>query len=240
MIVKGHRVYRGRRGAGRSGSPVLLTILVLVLLGLLLAFSLLPEYVVYHRDGVEMVVPMLQEDGKGYTVEGISAPVPYTGDASATIQVAEPDYTNVSLASSAGLQYLTGYYVPFSKVNANGLETAVKEAERSGVKGLVLEMKDESGKLAWMSGVATASSNAANSTWDPTAYLSELKAQGWTITAEICCAVDTLLASANPDVALRDRTGAPYVVRRLGGSLEPRCAHVYRRALHRPHGDGCG
>ena len=121
------------------------------------------------------------------------------------------DYTNVSLASSAGLQYLTGYYVPFSKVNANGLETAVKEAERSGVKGLVLEMKDESGKLAWMSGVATASSNAANSTWDPTAYLSELKAQGWTITAEICCAVDTLLASANPDVALRDRTGAPYV-----------------------------
>ena len=140
MIVKGHRVYRGRRGAGRSGSPVLLTILVLVLLGLLLAFSLLPEYVVYHRDGVEMVVPMLQEDGKGYTVEGISAPVPYTGDASAAIQVAEPDYTNVSLASSAGLQYLTGYYVPFSKVNANGL-----------------------------------------------------------------------LASANPDVALRDRTGAPYV-----------------------------
>lgn len=79
------------------------------------------------------------------------------------------------------------------------------------MKGLVLEMKDESGKLAWMSGVATASSNAANSTWDPTAYLSELKAQGWTITAEICCAVDTLLASANPDVALRDRTGAPYV-----------------------------
>ena len=144
MIVKGHRVYRGRRGAGRSGSPVLLTILVLVLLGLLLAFSLLPEYVVYHRDGVEMVVPMLQEDGQGYTVEGISAPVPYTGDASAAIQVAEPDYTNVSLASSAGLQYLTGYYVPFSKVNANGLETAVKEAERSGVKGLVLEMKDES------------------------------------------------------------------------------------------------
>ena len=75
MIVKGHRVYRGRRGAGRSGSPVLLTILVLVFLGLLLAFSLLPEYVVYHRDGVEMVVPVLQEDGKGYTVEGISAPV---------------------------------------------------------------------------------------------------------------------------------------------------------------------
>ena len=64
MIVKGHRVYRGHRSAGHSGLPVLLTILVLILLALLLTFSLLPEYVVYHRDGVEMVVPMLQESGQ--------------------------------------------------------------------------------------------------------------------------------------------------------------------------------
>lgn len=220
MFVKGHRVYRGHRGASRSGSPILLTILVLLLIALLLAFSLLPEYVVYHPDGVEMVVPMLQESGEGYTVESAEAPSAYTGDATATIQVAEPDYSLVSLADTSGLQYLNGYYVPFSKVNAKGLETAVKEAERSGVKGLVLEMKDESGKLAWMSGVATASSNAANSTWDPTAYLSELKADGWKLTAEICCAVDTLLATANPDVALRDRmTGAPYTDS-LGGWVD--------------------
>ena len=64
MIVKGHRVYRGHRSVGHSGLPVLLTILVLILLALLLTFSLLPEYVVYHRDGVEMVVPMLQESGQ--------------------------------------------------------------------------------------------------------------------------------------------------------------------------------
>ena len=36
MIVKGHRVYRGHRSAGRSGAPVLLTVLVLVLIALLL------------------------------------------------------------------------------------------------------------------------------------------------------------------------------------------------------------
>ena len=199
MIVKGHRVYRGHRSAGRSGAPVLLTVLVLVLIALLLAFSLLPEYVVYHRDGVEMVVPMLQESGEGYTVESVAAPAPYAGTVNASIEVAEPDYSRVSLADTASLQYLTGYYVPFSKVNANGMETAVKEA--------------------WMSGVATASSNAANSTWDPTAYLSELKAEGWTITAEICCAVDTLLAGAMPDLALRDRSGAPYVDS-LGGWVD--------------------
>lgn len=219
MIVKGHRVYRGRRGAGRSGTPLLLTIVVLLLLALLLAFSLLPQYLVYHRDGVEMVVPMLQESGEGYTVEGVSAPAPYAGDATASVQVAEPDYSYVSLADGRGLQYLNGYYVPFSKVSSAGLETAVKEAERSGVKGLVLEMKDESGKLAWLSGVATASSNAANGTWDPTAELSELKSAGWQLTAEISCAVDSLLAGANPDVALRDRTGVPYADS-LGGWVD--------------------
>ena len=219
MIVKGHRVYRGHRSAGKSGAPVLLTIVVLLLIALLLAFSLLPEYVVYHRDSVEMVVPMLQESGEGYTVESLPAPAPYGGSAMASIEVAEPDYSRISLAQTATLQYLNGYYVPFSKVSAKGIENAVKEAERSGVRGLVLEMKDESGKLAWMSGVATASSNAANSTWDPTATLGELKAQGWTITAEISCAVDTLLAGAMPEVALRDRTGSPYVDS-LGGWVD--------------------
>ena len=95
MIVKGHRVYRGHRSAGHSGLPVLLTILVLILLALLLTFSLLPEYVVYHRDGVEMVVPMLQESGQGYTVEGISARAPYAGDASSAFQGAETGYTHI-------------------------------------------------------------------------------------------------------------------------------------------------
>ena len=210
MIVNGHRVYRGRRSAGKSSLPFWLTVLVLLLIVFLLAFSLLPQYLVYHSDSVEMVVPMLQEDGKAYSVTAITAPSAYAGSAAASIQVAEPDYSLVSLADGKGLQYLDAYYVPFSKVTAAGVETAVKEAERSGVKGLVLEMKDESGKLAWMSGVATASSNAANSTWDPESYLSELKDDGWTLVAEISCAVDSLLSAADPDVALRDTSGVPY------------------------------
>lgn len=210
MIVKGHRVYRGRRSAGRSSLPFWLTVLVLLIIAFLLSFSLLPQYLVYHRDSVEMVVPMLSETGEAYTVTAVEQPTAYSGDATASVSVAAPDYSLVSLADGKGLQYLDAYYVPFSKVTQSGVETAVKEAERSGVKGLVLEMKDESGKLAWMSGVATASSNAANSTWDPEEYLASLKADGWLLVAEISCAVDSLLSDADPDVALRDASGIPY------------------------------
>ena len=55
-----------------------------------------------------------------------------------------------------------------------------------------------------------AASNAANSTWDPSAALAELKSDGWYLVADISCAVDTLLAEKSPQTALRDASGAVY------------------------------
>ena len=214
MIVKGHRVYRGHRAANTRLPSVLLFVVVALLLVWLGAFSLLPQYLVYHRDHVEMVVPMLEESGQGYTITGVEGPQPYPNQVSASLQVVEPDYADVNMASISGLGYLNGYYIPFSKVTEAGLDGAVKEAQRSlsglGVKGLVLEMKNEAGNLAWMSAVAMASSNAANSNWDPSATLAELKADGWYLVARVCCGVDTLLATRSPEMALHDATGAVY------------------------------
>ena len=214
MISKGHRVYRGRQTAGSRLPSVLLFILVFLLLAGLAAFSLLPQYLVYHRDGVDMIVPMLEEDGRGYTVVGTTGPQPFGEPVSASVQVAAPDYSVVSLADGRGLNYLQAYYLPFSKITENNLDSAVKEAQRQisglGAKGLVLEMKDDSGRLAWMSNVARASSIASNSSWDPSAELSELKADGWYLVAKVSCSVDTLLAEKDPSLALRDPSGAVY------------------------------
>ena len=214
MIVRGHRVYRGAQSAGSRLPSVLLFIVVFVILAGLMAFPLLPQYLVYHRDGVEMVVPMLEESGQGYTVEAVSGPEAYGGEVHAAVQVTEPDYSYVDLAQTRGMNYLMAYYIPMSKVTEAGLSPAVKEAQRSisglGAKGLVLEMKDESGHLAWMSNVAMASSVASNSTWDPSAELAELKADGWYLAAKVSCSVDTLLAQAHPEYALRDSSGAIY------------------------------
>jgi len=214
MISRGHRVYRGRQTAGSRLPSVLLFIFVFLLLAGLAAFSLLPQYLVYHRDGVDMIVPMLEEDGKGYTVVGTTGPQPYPEPVTANVQVAAPDYSLVSLADGRALNYLQAYYLPFSKITESNLDSAVKEAQRQisglGAKGLVLEMKDDSGKLAWMSNVAMASSIASNSNWDPSAELAELKADGWYLVAKVSCSVDTLLAEKNPDVALRDPNGAVY------------------------------
>ena len=214
MISRGHRVYRGRQTAGSSLPSVLLFLLVFLLLAGLAAFSLLPQYLVYHRDGVEMVVPMLEESGQAYTVEAVSGPEPYPGQVNASVQIAAPDYSYLDLADGKGLNYLQAYYIPMSKVTESALDSAVKEAQRSisgiGAKGVVLEMKDESGRLAWMSNVALASSIASNSNWDPSAALAELKADGWYLVAKVSCGVDTLLATKYQGVALRDPNGAVY------------------------------
>ena len=210
MLVKGRRVYRGHRAASTRAPAIILFVVVLLLLVFLLSFSLLPQYLVYYRDGVNMVVPMLQDSGEGYKLTAATPPQPYPGIVSADYQVAQPDYSTLDFGAGAGLHYLQGYFVPYNKVSESGLETAVKEAQRSSVKGLVLEMKDENGKLAWLSGVAAAASYGVNGSWDPSAELAELKAQGWFLAAELSCAVDTSLATGFPELALKDMTGKPY------------------------------
>lgn len=210
MIVRGHRVYRGHQGSGSRLPSVLLFLAVLILLVLLALFSLLPQYLVYHRNSVEMVMPMLEESGQPYTVESIAAPQPYSGDAVSTVQITEPDYSDLDMTDMVGMNYLRCFYVAQNKINENGLTAAVKDAERNNLQGLVLQMKAESGKLGWISAVPRASSSKANSEWDPSAYIAELKADGWYLAAELCCAVDTLLAESSPELALRDKTGAVY------------------------------
>ena len=109
MIVRGHRVYRGEQTAGRRLPAVLLFILVFFLLAGLMAFSLLPQYLVYHRDGVEMIVPMLEESGEGYSITGTVGPQPYAGEVHAAVEVREPDSSYVAMGSTRGLDYLMAY-----------------------------------------------------------------------------------------------------------------------------------
>lgn len=101
-------MYRGHRPANHRVGAVVLFLLVLFALAWILAFSLMPQYLVFHKDGVEMVVPSLQENGLGYQVTEKTPPAAYVGDASASVQIAAPDYTDVALGSAAGLDYLQG------------------------------------------------------------------------------------------------------------------------------------
>ena len=210
MIINRHRVYRGHRSATNELPRLLLFLIVLILLALLAAFSLLPQYLVYTPDGVDMVVPMLEESGRGFELTDVAKPQPYPGEAEASFTVAAPDYSYIDMADADRLSYMQGYHVPFSKITESGLESVKNEAQRSGIKGLVMEMKNRDGSLAWASTVAAASSCGANGKWDISAELAELKADGWYLAAELPCAVDTLMATKMPETALRDLSGAPY------------------------------
>ena len=209
-MIGRNRVYKGHTAATGHGGAILLFLLALLAIAALAAFSLLPEYLVYYPDGVEMIVPSLREDGKGFTLEGVSAPQPYAGDAAAQLQISAPDYSMVNLGSDQGLGYMQGMYVPFSKVTQANLDSLKNEAERNDIHGLVLQMKDESGMLAWMSTAAQASGFGTNSTWDMAADVAEMKAEGWYLAADISCAVDTAVATHSPELALKDMAGQVY------------------------------
>lgn len=209
-MIGRNRVYRGHMTTSSRSGTVLLFVVVLILLALLAAFALLPQYVVFSPDGIDMVVPSLQEDGKAYSLEGTTAPQPYSGLVSTTVEIAPPDYSLVKYGTSSGLNYMQCMYVPFKKVTSANLDSLLKEAERNSIKGIVFQMKDESGKLAWMSNVAAASSYAANSAWDMAADVAEMKADNWYLVAELSCCVDDAMAAANPAAALRDLSGQAY------------------------------
>ena len=200
----------------------MLFILVLALVGFAVLFFSMPKYLVYYKDHLKMSVPFLQDGqvDEAFQVTESSGPAPYAGAANADVQIVAPDYTNVDLGSDKGLDYFQALFVPYSKVTETGLAAAVQEAQRKDIKGLLLEVKNETGMLAWMSDVDYGSSYATNGTWDLTAAIAELKEQGWFLAAQISCCVDTTLASRNVSAALKDSLGAPYADA-SGGWVDP-------------------
>lgn len=220
-MVFGRKTYRGHRtGSGGWLTGILLFLIVFLMLAAAAAFFLMPQYLVFHKETVEMHVPALQEDGRAYTIQADPGPQPYAGAAEAYITVSPPDYSEVNLGSAKGLNYMQGMFVPFSKVTEDGLNSAVNEAKRLGTNGLILEMKNETGRLAWLSSVDYAASASTNGSWDITPTIETLKADGWKLYAQISCCVDSTLAANVPAVALRNLDGSSYVGG-YGGWVDP-------------------
>lgn len=187
-------------------------------------FFTFPQYLIYYKDSVLLDAPFLREEGQQdrpmLSVE-IDRPTAYEGSVTADVQVTAPDYTELQLGSDRGLDYLQGLYVPFKNVTEEGVLSAAKEAARRDVPGLVLEVKDEQGMLAWLSEVDYAAAYSTNSPWNMTAVINELKEDGLYLVAELCCIPDAAMAQRNPNVALKDMTGGVYTTEGQAGYLDP-------------------
>ena len=193
--------YRGRRTVTDVLKMIAIVLVVLVVLAVA-GVVYLQRYMVYTDEGVKLELPPFLQMLRGEKEPAASVPEP--GDLSIDIQPAgsvsqpqEPDPVQKEPASFA----LT---LPVSAV-ADG--SAAGRLAEAGADMLILEMKDQEGQLAWLSGRAEASRSKVNGTQEITDALRQWNAGDVYTIARVCCFRDNTAPYYHNPLALRSGNG---------------------------------
>lgn len=219
MAPRSKDIYRGKHRWRFPVTLVVSILLVLIVLAVVLFYSL-QKYAVYGKDGVTLEIPGLtvpasqtaRPDSPG------NSPVPST-IVNAELVVVEPDYSGIDLQPGDDLDALHAAYLTAADITA-GLDAALLRAEELETDALVLEMKAVDGTLTWTSDSEMANAYGVNGQTNLAALVNQLKEAGYYTVAELRCCVDTLMATRNPPVALKNAGGGPYEDA-SGGWLDP-------------------
>lgn len=203
-------VYRGRRFGGSRLPSILLTLAFVALLAFLVLFFTLPGYLVYSKENVKLELPGVETPLPETVEETLEAPKETVEEATAELKYVNPDYSKLNMADTVGLGLTQSVFIPYEFMNESGLTKAVARAREIDVKGLTMELSDETGQLLWVSNTDTATNYALGGTLDLKKNVEELKSQGYRLTAVISCCVNSLLVSRNPTWALQVADGIVY------------------------------
>jgi len=209
MPYRPQDIYRGRRKF-RTPLLILLFLIAFLVCAAIVAFYGLQQFIVYDQDGVRL------EFRADTTVETETetAPAVATPDVSGmqvSIVYREPSFDNIALTVGEDCGELHARYIPFKKAqNAASLEAAAAEALSAGCDTVVIEMKDESGQLAWMSVTEQAAAYGTGGILDYTELVPALKEKGLTVIAGISVCADSMMAIRNWPIALLSADGMPY------------------------------
>ena len=196
--------YRGRRTVTdilRLIAIVLAVIVVLSVAGLIY----LQRYLVYTDEGPKLELPPFLQSLRGeYRAEepGGSASLPDPGSLSIDIGPAgsQSEPQPQPPEESAGFALA----LPVSDV-LNG--TAAEKLSQAGAEAVILEMKEPSGKLAWLSGQAMAGRARANSTQAANDALKQWNEGAVYTIARVCCFRDDSAPYYHNSLALRRGNG---------------------------------
>ncbi len=211
MSYRPRDIYKGRRKF-RVPLAIFLFVLCAVLIGGIVLFYALQQYLVYDQNGVSLQLPFMQRSAAEQEQEDTSGAA--GADYALTdveVVYEDPDFSDVDLGGWEELSATQALFVPYSDAaDAEKLDDAVEKAADSDYTGLVLELKNESGQLAWASLSETAAGYGASGTLDYTETVAAIHEKGMTAAAQISCCADALLATRNSPVALKTPTGSPY------------------------------
>ena len=208
MPYRSQDIYKGKRKF-RTPLLILLFVLAFLVVGAVLAFYGLQQFIVYGEDGVSLEFHKSEEPAVVETV-----PVVVTPDVTGmqvNIVFREPDFSDVSLPVGEDTPELHARLIPFSEVrDAVKLAAAVASAQEAGCDTVVLEMKDHSGQLAWASAVPQAAAYGTNGTTVFADVIAPLKEKGLTVIAKLSVCADDLMAVRNWPISLLTAEGMPY------------------------------
>ena len=210
MSYRPRDIYRGRRKF-----HVPLTIFLFVLAGLFIGavvlFYTLQQYIVYDQNGVTLQLPFMQTEAPLLSEEEEEAPVPAFEPIAVQVIYEEPDYSDIDMGGWQDLSPTQARFIPFSDASSDTkLAAALSNAQSNGYSGVVLELKDRSGRLAWASGSELAAAYGTGGTMDYTDTIEALHEQDMTCAAQICCFADELMATRNWPATLQQTSGTPY------------------------------
>jgi len=224
-LAKYTEFYRGRRK--RRNYLLLPSLLLLGILsvGVVLFYSL-QKYAVLSKDGVEIVLPILQEEGR-VTVDSEGREQVVFPLVDVEIKFEEPDYSGVKATAGKYLQPVRAIFVPHTDINVQKLDEYAQRL-KSG-NALVLEMKPRAGNLMWNSNANEARNYGMAVTTEITNIMPQiveaLKEKDIYLVAQISCCIDELYASRCTTVSLRTPYGSNYMDTN-GTWLDPYNANV--------------
>lgn len=199
--AKSKRIYRERSPLALFLKALGIILLSLVVLSLMIFFWF-QRYVVYDSNGATLRVPFLQflyEDDE----EGpVSPKVPLV------IETPDVSITEETGAVTEG-SVLTAIKVP--ELGSVDAETYIAQMTDVGANGILVEMKNISGQLMYLSENQTVKDYEITVGPEVSDITRALKDNGVYLIANICCFADNTLALRSPSSALQDESGATYV-----------------------------
>lgn len=209
-MAKYTEFYRGRRKRRNYALIPSIIILGIISLGVVLFYSM-QKYAVISKDGVEIILPILQDENTVIDEEGNEVRVFDTVDAKIVFE--EPDYSSVKATAGKYLDGVRAIFVPAANINQQKLDEYAARLQSGNA--LVLEMKPRSGVLMWNSTANEAQNYGMNVTTEITNMMPQLiealKEKDIYLVAQISCCIDELYASRSTTVTLRTEYGANYM-----------------------------
>lgn len=207
MSYRPRDIYKGRRKF-RVLLTIFLFALALLIVGSVVMFYTLQQFIVYDQTGVTLQLPFMETEEPAAEEEVV---VPIFEPIEVQVIYTDPDFSQVDLGGWDDLEPAALRFIDFdTATDPVALAAAVTTAIGEDYDGVVLELKNRDGELAWPSVSETAMAYGTSGSMDYSETIQTLHDEGLQAVAQISCCADGLLATRNWTVTLQTISGTSY------------------------------